>query len=76
MDLIFIDFLKVYKNQSKLRHFNSILSRYIVKGAHRNINQPVPLWGFETFCYKAPKMCSYFRGGAEKQPVPWHGGTG
>ena len=28
------------------------------------------------FCYGAPKVCPDFRGGAKKQPVPWHGGTG
>ena len=46
------------------------------KGVHQDQNQPVPLQGFETFCYGVPKMCAEFRGGAKKQPVPWHGGTG
>ena len=34
----------------------------------------MPLWGFECFCYGAPKICTDFRGGAKKQPVPWHVG--
>ena len=49
---------------------------HICKVAHLDQSQPVPLRGFETFCYGAPKMCAEFRGGAKKQPVPWHGGTG
>ena len=36
----------------------------------------MPLRGFESFCYGAPKICTDFRGGAKKQPVPWPGGTG
>ena len=37
----------------------------MIKGAHLDQNQPVPLRGFETFCYGAPKMCAEFRGGAK-----------
>ena len=48
----------------------------IFKGAHLDQSQPVPLRGFETFCYGAPKMCAEFWGGAKKQPVPWYVGTG
>ena len=48
----------------------------ICKGAHQSQNQPVPLRGIKAFCYVSPKICPDFRGGAKKQPVPWHGGTG
>ena len=32
--------------------------------------------GFETFCYRAPKIYPNFRARAKKQPVPWQVGTG
>ena len=32
--------------------------------------------GNQGFLLWAPKVCPDFRGGAKKQPVPWHGGTG
>ena len=37
----------------------------IFKGAHREQNQPVPVRGFKTFCYRALNICSKIRGGAK-----------
>ena len=37
----------------------------IYKGAHRERNQPVPVWGFKPFCYRALNICSKIRGGAK-----------
>ena len=40
-------------------------SKYLVKGAHRERNQPVPVRGFKPFCYRALNICSKIRGGAK-----------
>ena len=47
---------------------------HICKVAHLDQSQPVPLRGFETFCYGAPKMCAIFWGGAKKTSAMarWH----
>ena len=37
----------------------------IYKGAHRERNQPVPVWGFKPFCYRALNICSKIWGGAK-----------
>ena len=37
----------------------------ILKGTHRERNQPVPVPGFKTFCYRALNICSKIRGGAK-----------
>ena len=47
-----------------------------LQGRSSGKNPPVPFRGIKAFCYGAPKVCPDFRGGAKKQPVPWHGGTG
>ena len=54
----------------------NIIGYVTTKGAHWGKNQPVPLRGIKAFCYGAPRVCPDFQGGAKKQPVPWHGGTG
>ena len=35
------------------------------KGAHRGKNQPMPLRGIKAFCYRVPKVCPDFQGGAK-----------